>query len=219
MAGTAFETALRTAVRQGEAAEDDSQGHALAKDPELRAVQERFITYARTGTQKLRTVLRQSADEQHRALAAQVIAYTEDKQAVVPDLVFAMRDPNPGVRNNAMRALCVFSMMVPTEQRSVPQVPYEAFIALLESVSFTDRNKASAALAELTRKRDPSLLALLRRDAMTPLVEMARWNDTSHALFAFSILARIAGYSDSDALKRFSSNDREIVIAAALHSQ
>ena len=215
-AGEAFEAALRAALQQGQAAEDDSQGHAIASDSGLRAVQERFIAYARTGTPRLRKVLRESADANHRALAAQVIGYTEEKQAVVADLVFAMRDPDSRVRNNAMRTLVVFSAMTPAEKRSVVRVPYDPFIALLESQLFTDRNKASAALAQLTRNGDPQLLALLRREAMIPLVEMARWNDKGHALFAFSIVARMAEYSDDDALKHFFNNDRETVIAAAL---
>jgi hypothetical protein len=43
-----------------------------------------------------------------RALAAQVLGYVSDKQAVVGDLVQAMSDPFDDVRNNAMRALLVF---------------------------------------------------------------------------------------------------------------
>lgn len=212
--GREFESALRAAVLRGQAQEDDSQGHALARDPAVRAAQEHFIAYARTGTAKLRKVLRNSADKKHRALAAMVIAYSEDKQAVVPDLVVATMDPDDGVRNNAMRSLAVFGAMQASADRVAPRVPYDVFVALLNSPSFTDRNKASAALAQLTRYGDAELMTVLRRDALPALVEMARWKAKSHAFFAFSILARMAGLTEADALEYFNDDRRETVIAA-----
>ena len=44
----------------------------------------------------------------------------------------------------------------------------------------------------LSRSRDRQLLATLRKQALTPLVEMARWKSEGHALAAFIILGRIA---------------------------
>ena len=45
--GEDFFTALMRAVERGEAAEDHSQGHAFTHDPATRAIQERFVTYAK----------------------------------------------------------------------------------------------------------------------------------------------------------------------------
>jgi len=39
-----------------------------------------------------------------------MLGYVGDKQSVVPDLVSAISDPYDGVRNNAMRALAIFTM-------------------------------------------------------------------------------------------------------------
>jgi hypothetical protein len=46
-ASSDFYEALQLAVRAGRSAEDDTKGHALASDPAMLAVQNRFIEYAR----------------------------------------------------------------------------------------------------------------------------------------------------------------------------
>ena len=217
--GEEFSKALLRAVERGDAAEDRSQGHAFAHNPTMRAIQERFITYAKRDLSQLRLVLRSSGDTAHRALAALVLGYAPDKQAVVEDLVNGISDPADEVRNNAMRALLVFADMDPAATRNTPRIPPEPFIALLNSPVFSDRNKASGALMALSASRDPGLLATLRKDALPSLVEMARWKSEEHALFAFTILGRIAGYSDEAARDLWDRGDREVVIEAAIKGQ
>jgi hypothetical protein len=211
-----FAKAGAGALQHGNFAEDHSEGHALSHDPALRAVQERFIGYARRDLATLREVLRDSSHSSQRALAALVLGYVTDKQAVVDDLVHAMSDPVEAVRNNAMRALWVFAQQASTAGRPAPKVPYEPFIALLNSPVWTDRNKASLALAALSGHRDAALLQQLQREAVAPLAEMARWTSAGHALAAFIILGRIAGYSDEAAQGAWDGGEREAVISAAL---
>ena len=115
-AGDEVANALRLAILRGDAGEDWSRGHALADDPAVRAIQERFLLYAARDLPALRLVLRNSSDAAHRALAALVLGYVADKPAVVEDLVHAMSDPSAEVRNNAMRALLVFAEMAPGGQ-------------------------------------------------------------------------------------------------------
>jgi hypothetical protein len=214
--GEEFSTASTRAVERGDTAEDRSEGHALRHDPATRAVQERFVELAKRDLPQLRLVLRSSSDAAQRALAAQVLGYAPDKQAVVEDLVQAMRDPSEGVRNNAMRALVVFAETKPSASRTVPRIPPEPFIDLLSSLAWSDRNKASLALMALSASRDAHLLARLRKDALTPLVEMARWKSAGHAFGAFMILGRIAGYSDDAAHDLWDHGNREKVIEAAI---
>jgi hypothetical protein len=81
---------------------------------------------------------------------------------------------------------------------------------------WTDRNKSSLALMELSERRDPELLAKLRKEAIEPLVDMARWKNDGHAMPGLMLLGRIAGWSD-DATRAVSGSDqREDVIRAAL---
>ena len=97
-----------------------------------------------------------------------------------------MGDPNGNVRNNAMRALALFAGMTPSAGRPLVRVPAEPFVGLLRSLVWTDRNKASLALMGLTARRDPDLLEKLRREAIEPLIEMARWKSMGHAEPALS---------------------------------
>jgi hypothetical protein len=164
--------------------------------------------------------MRESSDAAHRALAAQVIGYVDDKQAVVTALVTAMEDPDGEVRNNAMRTLLVFAAATSgASPKPPPRVPFEPFIRFLDSPIWTDRNKASGALDMLSASRDPVLLAALRHDSIAPLAEMARWKSAQHAAAAFFILARIAGYSDAAAHAALARGDRETVIERAEKSR
>jgi hypothetical protein len=214
--GQEFSTALTQALQRGDAAEDRSQGHALAHDPATRAIQERFVVYATRDLTQLRLVLRSSSEIAHRALAAQVLGYARDKQAVVEDLVQAMSDPSEEVRNNAMRALLVFADRPRSVSGSITLIPPEPFIEFLNSPVWSDRNKASGALMALSASREPGLLAKLQKDALTPLVEMARWKSAGHALPAFLILGRIAGYPDDAARDLWDRRNREVIIEAAI---
>jgi hypothetical protein len=206
--------ALKAAVQRGDAAEDDSQGHALANDPAARAIQEQFIRYAARDLPQLRRVLRESSNDEQRALAAEVLGYVADKDKVIADLGRAMSDSSGDVRNNAMRALAVFANAAPAARPKTP-IPYDGFIALLGSPVWSDRNKASWALSRLSEHREPALLEKLRREAMTPLVEMARWKSHGHAAPALMILGRIAGLKDEVA-SAATPAEREAVIKAAL---
>src|SRR5262245_27422930 len=87
------------------------------------------------------------------------------------------------------------------------------------STVWSDRNKASLALEALTRHRDPKLLETLRRQAIAPLVEIARWKSEGHALPGFLVLARMGGDSDEAALVLWKRGERENVIQAATTQQ
>lgn len=214
-AGEAFDKAIRQGVLIGDAAEDDSQGHALFHYPPARAIQERFIEFAARDITRLRDVLHNSINAEHRALAADVLAYTKNKQAVVGDLVAAIKDPDEGVRNNAMRALGVMALAHNNGKLKV-EIPRTPFIELLNSTFWKDRNKSSFTLMGLTQKRDPALLAQIRARALESLVEMARWKYKGHAMASLFILGRIAGLPDIEILQALDKNDRERVIKAAM---
>lgn len=195
-AGHASDRALMEAVRNGDTEEDVSQGHSLAKNPAARARQERFLQFAARDSSLLREVLRSSSDAEHRTRAAEIIAYAADKQSVVSDLTDAARDPAPDVRNEAVRALALIAGYAQRHPDARLQVPWKPFIDLLHSIVWTDRNKSSYALMQLTESRDRSLLDELKAESLPALLEMARWKSRGHALPSFVILGRIAGVDD-----------------------
>jgi hypothetical protein len=214
-AGEDHDKAFTEAVLKGNSSEDDSQGYALTNDPATRATQERFITFAARDLNILRDVLSHSDDAHHRALAAQVIAYSADKQAVVNDLVEAMLDPADGVRNAAMRALAVMAASARRPDKQPIKIPARLFIEMLNSVDWTDRNKSSWALSNLTAQRDPAVLSELRQTALPSLVEMARWK-TGHAYMPFILLGRVAGIPEDEINAAWTRGDRASFIEAAV---
>ncbi|MBV8857529.1 MAG: hypothetical protein JOZ02_11410 [Acidobacteria bacterium] len=215
-AGDAFGDALEEGLLKGDAGEDDSQGHALNSYPKLRAAQEQFIVFAAQDFKLLRAVLRESADARHRALAAQIIAYTANKRDVVQDLVYGMSDPDGDVRNSSLRALAVLADFAQRSPERRIEVPVEPFIDLLNSIVWTDRNKSSMALLHLTEKRDPAILSKLRERALPSLVEMSRWKSRGHASSPFFLLGRAGNLPEAEILKYWQSDNREGLIEEVL---
>jgi hypothetical protein len=213
--GQAVENARMRAIRRGIVSEDVSQGHSLMSDSVTRALQLRYVALADRDLDTLRNVLRTSADADHRALAAEVLGYAANKQNVVDDLVFAMRDPSADVRNAATRALWLIAMLGQKRPDLGIRVPYEPFIDLLHSPAWTDRNKASLALMQLTESRDPAMLAALVARAFDSIVDIARWTNPGHAMAGVFMLARIGGISDADAFAMYERGEKEKIIAAA----
>ena len=214
-----FEDALMKAVEAGDAGEDDSQGYTLNHNPALRAVQERFIGFAARDVALLRNVLHTSSNADQRALAAEVMGYSEDHRAVVPDLEYAMSDRDYNVRNNAMRALAVIAGYANTHPSLGINIPAHPFIKMLNSLVWNDRDKAGFALRQLTENRDPAVLAELRKDALPALVEMARWKTPGHADMFCILLGRIAGLPEKTISSDLASGQKEEIIAAALRTQ
>lgn len=207
--------AMMEGVQRGEAGEDDSAGHSLSLYGPARVEQENMLAFAERNLDQLRAVLRNSGNAEHRALAAQVIAYSPDKASVVADLVNAARDPDAAVRNNAVRALAVMAMYEQANPQVGSHVPYAPFIDLLNSLEWTDRNKASFALAALTTTRDPALLRALRERAMPSLIEIARWRAPGHAMAAAVTLGRIAGLPDDRIIEMFQRNRQALIDAVS----
>jgi len=212
--GEQFSNLLTEAITKGESGEDLSAGHSLMNYAPLRAVQRQFIPYATKDVPLLRNVLHTSADAEHRALAAQIIAYTPDKPSVVSDLLTAMRDPDVGVRNNAARALAVMAEYEQAHRDARFNIPYAPFIELLHSFDWTDRNKGSWVLVGLSASRDTSLLHALRANAFEELVDIARWQSPGHALAGGLLLGRIAGVPEEEIGPLF-QRDRDGLIARA----
>jgi hypothetical protein len=215
-AGAAFVAAFVEAIQKRDFGDDGAEGYSLMHYPAVRAVQEQFPKLAAQHLSQLRDVLHNSADADQRALAAQVIAYGAERQAVAADLSEAIRDPDGEVRNNASRALWLMAAYGQKHPEAHLHIPAEPFVDMMNSIDWTDRNKSSLALFALTENRDPALLALLRQRALPSLVEMARWRAQGHAFPACAIVGRIANLPEDEIKKECWSGDREVVITAGL---
>ena len=181
-------------VRKGAGKEDESKGYAISSDPELRAKQLATREYATHHEQLVLRVLASSEDAEQRIVAAHILGYARQSRGQIAALVRAGYDTDDIVRNNAIRALGVLAQSNP---RVAARIPAEQFIVMLNSGSWTDRNKAGFLLDELSRRRNPKLLSRLRSQALDSLIEMARWRSRGHAGTARILLGRIAGIEET----------------------
>jgi len=209
------EEALSKAAQAGRTQQDLSNGYALSADPELRAKELQIHEFALANEALLRTVLSSSSDAEHRAIAAEFLGYANVSARQITALTDAARDPDEGVRNNAVRALGVIAG---SSQQRAGTISPNPFLALVKSDKWVDRNKGGWLLVNLTESRDPRLLKQIREETMDALVEMARWQFAGHASFARRLLGRIAGIEEAK-LDTLIDNQPEAIIAAAQKSQ
>lgn len=206
-----FLKAVDEAVGKGAATEDHLNGYALSEYPPLRAIQLRMRAYALRHAPLLRDVLENSLDEQHRVVASELLGYARKSRSQITALARAGRDSNSEVRNNATRALGVLARSDPDIAK---QIAPNVFIEMLLSSTWTDMNKAVFLLSELTKGREPKLLAQLRKpEVIERLVEMARWR-TGHANTARVTLGRIAGIEETRLQQLVANRQLDVIIAA-----
>lgn len=208
-----FLEAARKAASGGSASEDLTQGHSLLNDPKARYLQAGFPGLADEQKATLQRVLRESANAEHRAIAAYILGYVTSKTSVQDDLQYALRDPDETVRANALRALAAFAVYGRKNPTAKLRVSPTWMIEMLNSLVWTDRNNAAVALVTLTEDRDPSMLEQMRERALPSIVEMARWKHLPHALPAYILAGRLAGLSEKELQDKWSKEQRDQVIA------
>jgi hypothetical protein len=133
----------------------------------------------------------------HRIVAATVAGYLPDKRMAAAVLARAAFDANETVRNNAVRALGAIARYVQQQRRSDLIIDPAPFIGLLNSMTWTDRNKGMALIEPLSASRDPALLKLLEANAGASLRDMCRWKSWGHAVQACAVLRRIRGLPEN----------------------
>jgi hypothetical protein len=201
-------SALDAAMRSGRLDQDLTRGHPLMADPDGRALQEKFTGYARERLKLLREVLRNSADGEHRAIAATVIGYAPRKRDVVDDLMYAMQDPEETVRANAIRSLEAIAVVARLKPELEIGVSPTWFIEMLNSLSLSDRYRAATALVTLTDKDGAAALRHIRERAWDAVVEMAKWKNLRYAVPAFLLLGRMSGLTEEQIEAAWSRHDR-----------
>lgn len=202
--------AFTKAVEQGDSLEDDSKGYALSHDAAVRSIELEMRAWAAEREPAIIDVLEHGKDARQRAAAAELLGYADRSRDQIQALTNAAEDENAEVRNNAIRALGVLA----AGRGVAVKVDLKPLVDLLYSGTWTDRNKASWLMANLTESRDPKMLGQLRSTAMAPLVEGARW-DAAHAGFFLTILGRMGGIPEKKLEGMISAGDSAEIIAAA----
>lgn len=211
-----FVEAAAAAARKGITGEDLTQGQARSADPETRKVEDRFPLFAEEHLAELRDVLKNSSDEDQRAIAAYVIGYAPNKRDVVNDLQYALKDEDAGVRSNAVRSLVAIEVLAKLDPKQGIRVSPTWFIEMLNSLSWSDRSHAVAALQILTDQQNQEILDQIKDRALESLIDMARWKTLDHALPAYLLLGRVDGLPEDQVHEAWSKGDREYVIGPAV---
>jgi hypothetical protein len=207
-----FILAVGRAAHAGVPAEDLTNGHSLMADPDARAIQLRFAELAGRYTKELRAVLRNSGDDEQRAIAAYVIGYAPKKKEIIDDLQYALKDPDDTVRGNAIRAMAAVAVYAKLHPEGEVKVEPTWFIEMLNSIGWTDRNNAAVALVTLTESRDQGTLDQIRDRALMSLTDMARWHHLAHALPAYILLGRVKGMPEKEIQDAWSAGNRQAVL-------
>jgi hypothetical protein len=189
-----FMKAWEEGIIKGIPGEDQTKGYALSDYTPTRAFQLKMRSFALSHESLIKNVLANSADDQHRIAAAQLLGYARQSAQQIKALVeAATTDANDTVRNNAIRALWVLANSNPNLANHIPPAP---IAELLLSGFWTDLNKGSLLLDAMTRDRNKNILETLRQpEIIDRLIEMAGWK-TGHAQAARSILGRIGGIEE-----------------------
>src|SRR5262249_50892368 len=121
------------------------------------------------------------------------------------------------VRNNAVRALAIIANYGAAHPKDGVRVPGAVFVDLMNSLVWSDLNKGSFALFAVTAGAHPdtAALALVRRRALHPLIDMARWTDGGHAQLPFMLLGRVIGLLQAAVDSAWTRGDRNAVIGPA----
>lgn len=207
-----FSSALSRASAENDLAEDLSAGHSLMTSVACLVAQKRFLGLASLHLETLRAVLKSAREPDQRAIAAYVVGYAPEKAPIVADLQLALRDPDPGVRANAARALRALASASLRNPDIGWRVEPTWFVEMLNSIDLSDRLEATRALLPYTEKPAPGLLASLRERALPALLEMARWQHLPHALQAYLLAGRVAALPDAELEAAWAAGNRESIL-------
>lgn len=205
-----FTIALAQAARDGDTREDIKQGHSLMDNIACNVIQKRFIGFAELYLEPLKAVVRESEDEEQRAVAAYVLGYAPKKTDVVNDLQQALRDPDADVRANALRALKPIALMAQKDPDLGIRVETTWFVEMLNSTVLKDRLEGVRTLLLLTDAGMPAAtMKHLAERGVLPLEEMAHWRNLEYVLPAYLLLGRMAGVGDPELEQTWANGDRE----------
>jgi hypothetical protein len=212
---SAMMSAMVEGLQKGVNGEDDSRGYSMFEYAPANRIQQQLVEWAPAHVAELGAVLRTASDAQQRALAAELLPLAGPSQSTIDELVRLLHDPDDDVRNNAMRALAILGIYIDKHPDAELHVPVGGFIDLLNSLVWTDRNKASFALLSLTTSRDSATLERLSDRAFDALTDIARWQSPAHAAAGLVLLGRIAGMTDDDIFAAMLKDPETVIRAAA----
>ena len=162
--------------------------------PGLAPLEQRFLDGVPRNADALVRVLREDKDSGNRMHALMLLTYLSSPEQLVKALLPSVRDPDQGVRNEALRRLG--SAQEKSKKPGI--VPIEPVLEALWFPLATDRNKAGWTLVHIMEAEGTVHRQQILDKAGEVLVEMASMrSDLDHAP-ARKVLAQLAGQDFGD---------------------
>jgi hypothetical protein len=155
----------------------------------------RFLPVFDAGARKHRDLLlriiREDRDDQHRGVAAYLLAHTKDAKTLTRAMVALMLDPSGYARNSAMRVLAYMA-----QHRRDVDIPVGPVLKAIDYPDTAERNKALYVLDGLADR--PRHHRVIIREAGPTLLRLLRLLQPNNHDAAYSILKKVSGRQFSD---------------------
>ncbi len=158
---------------------------------------------------ELLQVSRSSSDALHRRIANYCLALIANNADQLDALARATHDSDANVRNDAIK----FMATIAQKEALQALVPAIQLIPLLNSPTWSERNKGVDLVLQYTKSRPAEFLEELRKQALPSLKEIAAW-DPDHARAALFILGRIGSIPEDKLAELINKDDRAAVLAS-----
>jgi hypothetical protein len=159
-------------------------GHSHKK---LKRFEKLFSEGVKKNEKALVEVLNKSKNMDDRASAAYLLAYLNDPGKVATVLIPAIKDPEPLVRNNALRVLGDIA-----EKNKEVILPIKPFLEALEFPRTSDRSKAIFVVMMMSTGSQQVREEILK-SGVPALLAMLKGNQPDQRDFSHNILRKISG--------------------------
>lgn len=176
------------------------------KHEKLKPYEKIFVDGVKTHLAALETILKTDKRADWRAAAAYLVAYSKDGKKVVSMLVDRVKDPEPQVRNNALRVLGDIA-----EFHSDLVIPTQPILEAIQFPRASDRSKAIYTLYNMALHSSQVREQILKGH-VPEVVNMLASKQPDHRELAHALLRKISGrefaQSDVNAWKSWSGKLR-----------
>lgn len=159
-------------------------GHSHKK---LKPFEKIFSQGVKKNEKILTDILNQSAQMDDRASAAYLLAYLNNPEKVAAILVPAIKDPEPLVRNNALRVLGDIA-----EKHKEVLLPTKPILEALEFPRASDRSKAVYVVMMMSASSQQVRDDILK-NSVPALLAMLKGNQPDQKDFSHNILRKVSG--------------------------
>ena len=177
----------------------------------MRDLEVQLKEQARPKRAELRKSLLESKNTLDRGVAAFSLGLVAEDYADFDAVTRAAKDPSSLVRNNSTRELGVLLEEKPELVSMIREDSLAVYANMINSRTWTDRNKSVFMMLCLSKNRDPRVLSLLKKNSLASLKEMVLWPE-GYAGPALTLLGRVGGLPDEQIEKLIAEKNSAAIL-------